>query len=213
MANTRLEAYKVILKILSKNIFSDNLLHKAKKKFADNEADSALVYNLVKGVVKLKGNLDFIASQYTDKQKFDNTGLKIKIIIYLALYQIIYLSTPDHAAVNEAVNLAGKLFNKKIGGFVNAVLRSYIRNPKFTYPVETIPRLAAQYSFPEELIEKWLQNWSLENTEELCKYYNEVPKLSVRVNTYATSREKTIAYFKRRDIEICTSKFSENISF
>ena len=211
MANARLEAYKIITKVLHKNIFSDTLLQQARKKLKDSETDASLVYTLVKGVIKMKDNLDYIASQYTDPKKFSNTSIKLKIIIYLALYQIIYLSTPDHAAVNEAVDMAEKLFDKRISGFVNAVLRSYLRNPEVKYPKNDVQRLAKVYSFPEEMISKWLEYWSLEETEELCVYYNQVPKLSVRVNTYATSRNKTIEYFKRRDVDISASPYSENV--
>jgi len=211
MANARLEAYKIITKVLNKNIFSDTLLAQARKKLKENESEISLVYNLVKGVIKMKDNLDYIASQYTDPKKFSNTSVKMKVIIYLALYQIIYLSTPDHAAVNEAVEMADKLFGKKVSGFVNAVLRSYLRNPEITYPQNDVQRLAKVYSFPEEMISRWLENWSLEEVEELCIYFNQVPKLSVRVNTYATTRKKTIEYFKRRDVEIQASPYSENV--
>jgi len=211
MANARLEAYKIITKVLNKNIFSDTLLQQARKKLKDSESDASLVYTLVKGVIKMKDNLDYIASQYTDPKKFSNTSVKMKVIIYLALYQIIYLSTPDHAAVNEAVEMADKLFGKKISGFVNAVLRSYLRNPEVKYPENDVQRLAKVYSFPENMITNWLENWSLEEVEELCQYFNEVPKLSVRVNTYATTRKKTIEYFNRRDVEISASPYSENV--
>lgn len=211
MANARLEAYKIITKVLHKNIFSDTLLQQARKKLVGSESDASLVYTLVKGVIKMRDNLDYIAAQYTDPKKFSNTSVKIKVVIYLALYQIIYLSTPDHAAVNEAVDMAEKMFGKKVSGFVNAVLRSYLRNPEFTYPTDDLQRLAKVYSFPEEMIAKWLEYWSLEEVEELCQYFNEVPKLSVRVNTYATTRKKTIEYFNRRDVEVHPSPYSENV--
>lgn len=55
----------------------------------------------------------------------------------MGLYQLMYLnSIPDHAAVNETVELAKTLFNEQVADFVNAVLRSYLRNPEITYPKE-----------------------------------------------------------------------------
>ena len=214
MINIRYEAFKIIYKILKKNIFSDKLLDDMQKQIKEAGEDSALLYTLVKGVVKMKKNLDYIASQYTYSQKFENTSLKIKIVIYLAIYQLEYLNgIPQHAAVNESVNIAKKVFGLKVANFVNAILRSYIRNPEITYPENIVDKIAMEYSFPENIIEVWLSYWGEENTIALCKYYNETPKLSLRVNTFATDPDLLVDYFSRRNIKIEKSNVSENIFF
>ncbi len=210
--NIRQEAYKIILKVLTKNIFSDKLLSKISKKKEESQTDINLLFVLVKGVIKMKDNLDYIASIYADKEKFSTTGLKIKIILYLAFYQILYChSIPEYAAVNESVNLAKKLFNENIADFVNAVLRAYLRSGTIKYPDNDIDRLALHYSFPKEIITTWLDYWGMKNTEKLCRYFNDTPELHIRINKLATDKSRLLEYFKRRNILVKESRISENI--
>ncbi|MFO7896507.1 MAG: 16S rRNA (cytosine(967)-C(5))-methyltransferase RsmB [Candidatus Cloacimonadales bacterium] len=212
MADIRLEAHKIIYKVLKKNQFSDKLLDNLRKKMKEAEQDYALLNVLVKGVIKLQKNLDFIASQYTDQKRFANSPFKIKIVIYLALYQMIYLDKiPPHAAVNEAVELAKKLYGSKVANFVNALLRAYLRNPQISYPEDKVEKIALQYSFPTELIETWLQYWGETNTVELCEYFNQNPRLSLRVNKFATEPNLLKEYFRKRDIFLIESPATENI--
>jgi 16S rRNA (cytosine967-C5)-methyltransferase len=212
MINVRLEAYKIIVKVLSKKIFSDKLLSQMRKQVMDAGEDAQLLYVLVKNVIKMRKNLDYIASCYTDKDKWEKTNLKFKILIYVGLCQLIYCDRiPPHAAVHETVNMAKKLYGAKIGNFVNAVLRSYQRNPEVDYPQDIAQRFALQYSFPEELISTWLDIWGEENTELMCIYFNEIPKLHIRINTLATNRDRLTDYFNRRNVIMEGSTVSNNI--
>jgi 16S rRNA (cytosine967-C5)-methyltransferase len=212
MMDIRLEACKIIQKVLQKNIFSNKLLKQIKKKSKDPEDNIDLLYKLVKGVVKQRKNLDYIVSQYTDEEKYKSTDLKIKILLYLALYQILYCNNiPDYAAVDESVKLAKKLYGDNVSKFINAVLRNYLRNPSFTYPEKLEENLAVRYSFPEELVKIWLELWGASSTEELCKFFNTEPLLSLRINNHATNKEKLINYFSRRDIELIPSTASKNV--
>jgi len=212
MTNVRLEAYKIIQKVISKNIFSDKLLQQMSKKMNKAGERSDLLYVLVKGVIKMHANLEYIASQFTDPKKYSNTSTKIKIVLYIGLYQLIYCDNiPDHAAVNETVSLAKKLFGDKIAKFVNAVLRKYLRAKSVDYPTDTIENLAVKYSFPADLIKKWIDYWGLENTEKLCSYYNRPPNLNIRINTCATNKKRLMEYLLRRDIIVIESEASDNI--
>ncbi|MBC8386065.1 MAG: 16S rRNA (cytosine(967)-C(5))-methyltransferase RsmB, partial [Candidatus Cloacimonetes bacterium] len=178
MIDVRFEAYKIITKVLSKNIFSDKLLVRMTNKLKAAGEDAGLLYVLVKGVIKMQRNLDYILSLFVDQDKFTSTNQKIKVVLYIALYQLIYCDhIPDYAAVDEAVKLGKKLFNDKIGNFINAVLRAYLRSGNIEYPKDPIERLATVYSYPVELVRTWSEYWGLENTEILCRYYNKIPSL------------------------------------
>jgi 16S rRNA (cytosine967-C5)-methyltransferase len=132
----------------------------------------------------------------------------------MGLYQLMYLnSIPDHAAVNETVELAKTLFNEQVADFVNAVLRSYLRNPEITYPKEPELRIAYEHSFPPELVKQWLELWGEENTEYLAMFFNENPELHIRVNTTATTPDKLKAYFAKRDIILKPSAASSNMFY
>ena len=212
MIDVRNEAYKIIVKVINKNIFSDKLLSQMSKRIKESGKDANLLYALVKGVIKMQENLDYITSQFVNADKYGRTSKKVKILLYMALYQLKYMDKiPEHAAVHEAVEAAKKLFDEKVAKFVNAVLRSYLRNPEIIYPKDPILRLAKYYSFPEEIIAKWIDYWGEENTEHLCTYFNDVPELNVRINYIATDKEKLIKYFKRRNVTLKKVASSPNI--
>jgi 16S rRNA (cytosine967-C5)-methyltransferase len=199
----RQEAYSTILKVLKNGDFSDNLLQQRAKKLKNKGEDLSLFYTTVKGVIKMRQKLDFILSHYTDKEKFQNTDLKIKIMLYLGLYQILYLdSIPEHAAVNETVELAKATLSEQVSDFVNAVLRAYLREDKTVYPKDPALRIAYEHSYPPDLIKTWISMFGEEDTEYLAMYFNENPALHIRVNSTATTGEKLQNYFNRRDIQI-----------
>ncbi len=203
MINEREEAYKIIVKVLKKNLFSDALLKNVYNKFHKNNISTNLFYTLVKGTIKMQKNLDYIACQFTEKEKFHKTDLKIKVLIYLGLYQMVYCdSIPDHAAINETVELAKKLFSDKVSKFVNAILRAYQRSPEIKYSEDDILRISQEYSFPEDLLKIWVEEWGIDNTEMLCMYFNDIPRLNIRVNQLATTKEKLKNYFVKRDIGV-----------
>ncbi|MDD2596601.1 MAG: 16S rRNA (cytosine(967)-C(5))-methyltransferase RsmB [Candidatus Cloacimonetes bacterium] len=202
----RNEAYSTILKVLKNSEFSDAMLQQRAKKLKSEGQDIALFYTTVKGVIKMRQHLDYILTHLTDPQKFATTDLKIKILLYLGLYQIKYLdSIPEHAAVNETVELAKTLLSPQIGDFVNAVLRNYLRNREISYPDDPALRIAYEHSYPPELIQTWISLWGIEDTEMLALYFNENPELHIRVNQTATTAQKLMTYFERRGVDIIPS--------
>ena len=141
--NFRQEAYSTILKVFKDGEFSDSLLQQRAKKLKSSGEDVSIFYTMVKGVVKQRLKLDYILSKFTDERKFASTDIKIKVVLYSALYQLLYLnSIPEHAAVNESVELAKSLFNPQVADFVNAVLRNYLRNQVIEFPKEANLRIA-----------------------------------------------------------------------
>ncbi|PID28054.1 MAG: 16S rRNA methyltransferase [Candidatus Cloacimonadota bacterium] len=212
--NVRSEAYKIIVKVLKNNSFSDSLLVKMTKKLHENNESSDFFYQLVKGVIKMRDNLEYIISAYTDADKFAKTQIQVKALLYIGFYQLLYMDkVPDHAAVNETVEAAKKQFSPKIADFINAVMRSYLRNPEISYPEKVNERIAKEYSFPVHIVDVFLDYWGEEDAEMLCMYFNEVPKLCMRVNQLATTREKFIGYFARKNIIVTESEASKNMAF
>jgi len=213
MVNIRHEAYDIIVKVLKNNEYSDNLLQqKAKRLRHHDHSQVALLYQMVKGTVKYKLHLDYICQQFTDKARYSKTEIKVKALLYLGLFQLIFLkSIPDHAAINETVELAKTLYGEGIAGLVNSVLRSYQRNPGIKYPESIIERIAYEHSYPVELVQDWVEQWGEEQTEMLAMFFNETPKLHLRVNTFATERKKLQLYFEKRNVGCSLSPSSSNM--
>lgn len=201
MSKERQYAHKIIHNVLKKNVFSNKMLQQAKIRLQKQGQDTDLLYRLVKGVIKLYKHLDYVAMQYADRDKYPKTDLKIKIMLYLGLYQLMYCdSIPEHAAINETVELAKSNYGNKVANFVNAILRGYQRSPKIKYPEDVVQKLAVQYSFDESMVKTFLDIYGEEETEFACMYFNEIPRLHIRINRLATNPVRMQAYFKRREI-------------
>ena len=190
------------------DIALDRVLHN--QKIASR--DRSLVCQLVYGVVRHKRSLNALIDNL-GKKKAQQQPPKLRIILYLGLYQLRYLNQiPDSAAVNTSVELAKVNGLKKLAGVVNGVLRNYLRqqldwlearNPLTCFgqasenrdsfwellklPRDPIKRLGILYSFPDWLVETWCQQLSLEETEQLLTWFNQTPTIDLRVNILRTS--------------------------
>ena len=88
-------------------------------------ADRGLCQELVCGVVRWQVTLDWLISRRT-AGRTQKPGLQT--LLRLGLYQMFWLDrVPDHAAVNETVELARRSGFGAQAGFVNALLRGYAR--------------------------------------------------------------------------------------
>ncbi len=208
----RKTAYKVIYKVLKDNEMSSSLLSNEANKIKKNNGNHEFFYTLVKGVIKRKLYLEYICQQLTDDKKFAKTDLKIKILLYLGIFQIIYLdSVPDHSAVDTTVELAKDLFSQNTADFVNAVLRNYLRSDEIKLPEDDIERISIEHSYPKDLIESWATIFGIEDTEYLAMYFNEFPEINIRVNNTATSIDKLISYFNKRGVTLKTYPGVSNV--
>ena len=107
--------------------YSNLEIDSAIKKFRLEGAERKLYSKLVYGTIEKKITLDHVISQLSTRKLSDMT-LQMKNILRMSLYQLMYLDRiPEHAAVDEAVELAKKYVSKSSAPFVNAVLREYLR--------------------------------------------------------------------------------------
>jgi 16S rRNA (cytosine967-C5)-methyltransferase len=131
--------------------------------------DRALCQELVYGVVRWQVALDWLIGRKTDGRE-PKTGLQN--LLRLGLYQIFWLDRiPDHAAVHETVELARQNGFDSQAGFVNAVLRGYLREHDATKQLlaglkTTQPALG--WSHPEWLVARWQKRWGAEKTAQLA---------------------------------------------
>lgn len=205
----RMVVMELLLKV-SDNAFSnlalDGVLSKEEYGIQDRKFISRLFY----GVIERQITLDYIIGLYSSipLQKLDKTVL---VILRMGIYQILYMeSVPDNAAVNESVNLVK--FNKKksAASFVNAVLRSFIRNNrKYDYPDDKIKKLSVMYSCPEELTQKLIEQFSVDDVSAFLSASLKPHKLYVRVNNTKISPDDLIKKFAEQDISAKCSKFDD----
>ena len=99
----------------------------------------------------------------------------------MGIYQLCFMDKiPDHAAVDESVTLAGK----RAGGFVNAVLRSFLRDEKkLPLPKREDPDyLSVAYSIPRELCDRFAAWYGKDVCESIFAAFLENEKITLHVN-------------------------------
>lgn len=105
------------------------LLHAVLKETLDGagaENNRAFVSRLVRGVTERKLTLEYLLVQQSGRRLKDIKP-RIRIIISMGMYQLMFMKTYASAAVNESVKLARKHGMSGLSGFVNAVLRGFVR--------------------------------------------------------------------------------------
>ena len=209
MSDPRKIAYDVLVRCASAEQYSNIALDTAIKRSDLTPQDRGLLTTLVYGVIEKQITLDAIIDSLCDKGSRD-VSFDVRTLLRLGLYQLAYLDrVPDHAAVNETVNMAPK----RVRGFVNAILRAFIRSGK-QIPIpqkeeDPIRYLSVKYSFCEELCECFVAAFGLIRTEELFAAFGEHPELTLRANTLRISREELMAKIGEQGIRVLPTKASE----
>ncbi|MBQ3792484.1 MAG: 16S rRNA (cytosine(967)-C(5))-methyltransferase RsmB [Clostridia bacterium] len=162
--------------------------------------DSALYTRLVYGVTERRITLDEILSQYVAR-KADTVDEEARTALRMGLYQLLYMDRiPEYAAVGESVSLV----SGRARGFVNGVLRSFLRKGK-SYRLPSGPparRLSAAYSVPEDLAALLLSQYGEEKTERiLSSFLSEDRPMSLRVNTLKTTPEEVLRVMEAEGLE------------
>jgi hypothetical protein len=122
-------------------------------------------------------------------------------ILRLSLYQLLHLTrVPASAVVDDAVDLARLARKQSATGFVNAVLRTTLRQKhrldlpaRPADPSDTgaaLAYLGITHSHPDWLIARWLRRYGFDATERWVQFNNEAPPLTLRVNRLRATREE-----------------------
>lgn len=167
MKNSRLSAFDIIYDILNNGAYSNLAVEKG---LSDVETkDKAFVSRLVYGVIERKITLDYFADKFlTSKVK-----PKVKIIIYIGAYQILFMDkVPDAVAVFETVNLADLIGLSYYKRLINAVLHKIVDNKD---ELDNITDLSIKFSCPEHLINMWKKMYGEEKTLSVLQTINNRP--------------------------------------
>ncbi len=89
--------------------------------------DRALLTELVYGILRLRGRLDFALEQVS-RQPFSRLEPAAKLLLRIGAYQLLELERiPTRAAINETVELARIMDLERLAGLVNGTLRGLDR--------------------------------------------------------------------------------------
>jgi 16S rRNA (cytosine967-C5)-methyltransferase len=165
---------------------ADELLEPALAGSALVGPDRAFVTELFYGCLRRKLSLEFLITQLANKPPLPI----VANILQLGLYQLFYLKTPAHAAVNETVALAKTHAHASEAKFVNAILRRAEReHDALLARLGTTREMAPwiYYSHPQWLWERWAARLGGEQAAALCEWNNQSPFIYIRINTLKTA--------------------------
>lgn len=203
-----------VLELLNKmdgKAYSNLILNSALKESGLAERDKGFVAKLFYGVVERKLTLEYIISVYSSKplHKLDKSVVNV---LKMGVYQLLYMdNVPDNAAVNESVILTKQCGKSSAAGFVNAVLRSFIRDGKrVTFPDDDIKRMSIEYSCSEGLARQLCTDYSAEAARQLLENSVTEHKTYLRVNTLKTSTERLIEELEKLGVKAEKCPHAEN---
>ena len=150
------------------------------------QRDRALAMELVNGVLRWRFRLEFLLSKLL-KKPLRKKDADLQFLLLTALYELLELSTPDYAVVNEAVSLTRKLKKQWASAMVNGVLRSFIRD-KEALMAQINEQPEALYAHPVWLIERLHNDWP-QHYSSMLDENNRRPPMWLRVNSQRVSVE------------------------
>ena len=193
--NTR----QLVLKILSDFDASPNDPERIAEKILSRKfielRDRRFIFEIVYGVLRNRIYLDYVINTFITNERelpLDN----LRRILQIGAYQIMFLDrVPDHAAVNESVELAKR--DKDVAGasgLVNAVLRNVIKK-KHTIAlpdpqIDLCARLSVEFSHPKWMVERWLARYGLTNAKKILAFNNERPATYLRRKMRDVTRQQ-----------------------
>lgn len=174
----------------------DNALSREKSEC--NPVQRALATNLTSGVIRWRRRLDhYIDSLLTRRKKVQP---ELRNILRLALFELEFpaeKSRPEYAVVSQAVNLT-KIMAPGRDGFVNGILRSFLRNRSSDLLPEDNDKpknLAVRHSLPTWLVKSWQADFGNPAARELCHKANDFQGTTFRSNRLKISRDSFLQGF------------------
>jgi len=196
-----LEALRRTEKGAFSTIALDNILAKNGMEERDKALASALFYGVLENRIQLDAAISALLRKPNQKLESD-----VRIILRMGIYQLGYMDRiPDSAAVDESVKLTRQSGHNSASGFVNGILRSYIRAGKTT-PLpdrkkEPLLWLSLRYSCPMWIVELWRESYGEELCEHILSSLSGRAPIFARVNTMRTNRDELIDRLEREGVK------------
>lgn len=193
---------KDLLKVcFEKSSYSNILLDNALVKSDLSKQDKRFAANLFYGVIERRITLDAVINKYS-KRPVEKLSSDILQILRMAVYQLLYMnSVPDRAAVYESVKLAKTKKNPALGGYVNGVLRAFLRDGKrIPESNDEIDNLSVKYSCPKWLIDKWISEYGKDLALDMLETSVGRPPVTARLNVLKKSSDEIVDGLRKSGI-------------
>lgn len=171
MTEPRRIAVEMMQKILDEKVFfSDAKLSRQELSPQDSAFVNMLVLTTLRHLVYIKKALkNFV------KKKLPANAAPGKYALFLGTAELLYLNTPDYAAINSYVEIAKKTTDKFVAGFVNAVLRNVAKQK------EELKKADSGEFFPPEFFRILNQDYGKKTIQKIQRAAMLEPDLDLSV--------------------------------
>jgi 16S rRNA (cytosine967-C5)-methyltransferase len=208
IAPARQLAYETIRATFEREAHTERAFREAADERGLDGRERAQAQRLSYGTVQRRGTIDAALEQLVDRP-LRQIDPPVLAGLRLGIYELLFADgTPDHAAVDQAVELVKRAGASHASGFVNAVLRRVGREREalaesLLRDDSTPENAAAKYSAPLWLAQMWWRELGPEDARSLLAACNEPQELAFRVNTLRTDPESVLA--RLRDAGVTAS--------
>lgn len=200
--NVRFQALQLLVEIDWHDQYSNVLLNRALSQTELKPVDQGLLVNLVYGSIQHRLTLDFYLEPFIKGKKLEAW---IRSLLRMTVYQMLYLERiPDHAAINEAVNIAKLNGHAGLAGLVNGVLRNFRRQELRSLDTVTDPveALSIQYSIAPWIVSLLQEQYDQASLTELLASLNQRPRLTARIQAHPNERDQILAQLRAADYQV-----------
>jgi 16S rRNA (cytosine967-C5)-methyltransferase len=175
IAPARRAAFEVVRRTFDDDAYADRALVSAVATL--DARDRALAQRLAFGTVQRARVLDFGIEQL-GKRPVRKLDSPVKASLRLGAYQLAFTDLPQHAVVDDAVELVRAAGRERAVPFTNAVMRRLASGLRGL--VASLPDGPVKESYPDWIAEVWARDFGAEVALELMRAQNEPPALEVR---------------------------------
>ncbi len=187
--NSRNIALEALKKVLIEHKSLDEALD------LEAQADLSFVKFLAYGILREYESLSFLLNQLLNKP-LKAKEIELKLIVLLGLFQLKNSNTPEHAAINETVELTKLNHLDYAKGLVNAILRRFVREK-----TALLARLqkTEMTEHPKWLLEKIQRNYP-KDWQAIINTNNTQAPMHLRVNQRKTTTTEYIQRLHQQEI-------------
>ncbi|MEI6427659.1 MAG: 16S rRNA (cytosine(967)-C(5))-methyltransferase [Pseudanabaena sp. ELA607] len=204
--NDRLQARQLALDVLRqvdrRGAYADVALNQCLSQYTQLHAkDRHFLTELVYGCTRRRRTLDALLQNFAH-QPIAKLPPDLRLILHLGLYQLAFLDRVlPSAIVHTTVELAKTNALQGLSGLVNAILRQALRKMEQKLLLSGINDIAERESFPDWLVNLWIEQFGVTETAALCGWFNQIPRIDLRANRLYTTAAQLQEIFANEGIE------------
>ena len=183
-------AYRGLLRFYEGG-YTNLTLNALLKEHAPSAEDRRLATRLFYGVIERKLTLDY-QIETLSRRKIEKLDKPVLAALELGLYQLAFAAhIPASAAVNESVALVKKSRFRSASGFVNGILRNFLRRDAvLMLPENKTERISVEYSVSPWIAGRFIEDYGYDKAISILKSALVPSKVFLRVNTIKTTVEE-----------------------